>query len=653
MKAIIMAGGEGTRLRPVSARKPKPMVELLDKPVLAHILALLKRNGITEACLTLRFMPDTIRDYFGDGARFGMRLDYRVETEALGTAGGVKGCADFIGCDDFLIVSGDCVCDFDLQKLVTFHKEKNAEVTLALYSHDEPLEYGLVVTDEADRVTRFVEKPGWERVVTDRINTGIYVMKASILDEIPSDAPYDFGRQLFPRLLNENRALYGISLDGYWCDIGSPDSYRACCMDILRGAVQLPLDVKPLRDGVCCAGSLPEDVTIEPPVYIGHGVKVDPGAVIGPYTVLAAASAVGPGAVVTGSVVCGAQLEEGVSCENAVVCRGTKIGRVTSIKEEAVVGEDCVVGENCRIEASAKIWPAQEIASGASITGCVLDAPATTRMTFIRPGVLEGTLGDTLTAAACVRLGAAAAALGVVGVADDGSDGAHLAADSLDIGVRLTGGDVVRHDGACAAHAALVGRFYNWTVSIFAETVSGSIRLTFFGHSGAALPRELERKLEAAQDASGQLSDRLGRSRTISGVADTHAAEAVRAVGAVRTDYPLDVAVTGSGAENETLRHALGMLGCRVTAGRPGAFRLEALPGGFALVATDEDGHRLSAAQTQAAVALAALSDGAHTLIVPADAPAALDAVAVAFGASLVRADEAAENDGSLAVLPA
>ena len=141
MKAVIMAGGDGTRLRPLSANKPKPMVELLDKPVLEHILELLKRHGVTEACLTLKYLPQLVTDYFGNGEKFGMRLDYRIEKEALGTAGGVLNCADFLsqgGAEDFLVISGDCYCDFDLGALAAFHKEKGAEATLGLYSHPEP-----------------------------------------------------------------------------------------------------------------------------------------------------------------------------------------------------------------------------------------------------------------------------------------------------------------------------------------------------------------------------------------------------------------------------------------------------------------------------------------------------------------------------------
>ena len=221
MKVVIMAGGEGTRLRPISQSRPKPMVRLYDRPVLEHILALLKENGFDEACLTLRYLPRMVTDYFGDGAKFGMKLHYKIEERPLGTAGGVLNCRGYIGDDDVLVISGDCVCDFDLRKIVNFHRGKNAAATLALYSHPNPLEYGLVVTDENGRVRHFLEKPAWDRVLTDQINTGIYILSPEALEKIPPDRQYDFGKDLFPRLLKENAALYGVKMEGYWCDIGS------------------------------------------------------------------------------------------------------------------------------------------------------------------------------------------------------------------------------------------------------------------------------------------------------------------------------------------------------------------------------------------------------------------------------------------------
>ena len=239
MIAIIMAGGEGTRLKSVTGDLPKPMVQLCGKPVLEHILNLLKRNGITEAVLTLRYRSEVIKDYFGDGEKFGMKLHYHVETEPLGTAGGVKACREFYGDRDFLVISGDSACDFNLKALMEAHHRHSPAVTMALYAHTAPLQYGIVLTDTRERVVSFIEKPRWEKVVSDLVNTGIYVVSPAAMGYVPDDRPYDFAKDLFPKLMEAGHEIRGIAMDGYWCDIGTPRAYYQCCLDALDGKLHL------------------------------------------------------------------------------------------------------------------------------------------------------------------------------------------------------------------------------------------------------------------------------------------------------------------------------------------------------------------------------------------------------------------------------
>lgn len=241
MKAIIMAGGEGRRLRPVTGDSPKPLVPFLGRPMMEHIILLLKKHGFTEICATLRYRGEDIRACFGDGSRLGVKLCYREETEALGTAGSVKNCADFIGGDDFLVISGDAACDFDLGQLARRHKEGQAAASLALYRCPEPLSYGLAVTDSRSMIRAFIEKPSWERVVTDLVNTGIYVLSPKLLSFIPDGRPFDFGKELFPLLLERGEKILGVELEGYWCDVGSPLSYYRCCADALEGRLKLDI----------------------------------------------------------------------------------------------------------------------------------------------------------------------------------------------------------------------------------------------------------------------------------------------------------------------------------------------------------------------------------------------------------------------------
>lgn len=252
MKAVILAGGMGTRLQRVThGTMPKPMAELCGRPVLEHIVALLAKNGFRELCCTLACMPEMITAHFGDGSRFGVHMEYRVETVPLGTAGAVKNCRDFYGDEPFLIISGDAACDFVLRQLYESHIREKSTVTMALYPHDTPLPYGLVLTDRCGRVRQFLEKPRWEQVVTDLVNTGIYVMEPSAMELVPDDTPYDFAKDLFPRLLQRGDKLLGLPLDGYWRDIGDPASYYRANLDAEEGRLHLstpsPRSKKPSR----------------------------------------------------------------------------------------------------------------------------------------------------------------------------------------------------------------------------------------------------------------------------------------------------------------------------------------------------------------------------------------------------------------------
>ena len=240
MKAIVLAGGEGKRLKAVTGDLPKPMAPILGKPVMERILELLRAHGITDICATVKYNPGPILDHFGDGSAFGVRLTWSVETEALGTAGGVANCRDFWNGEDFLVISGDAACDFDLTRFVRDHEAHRPAASIALYSHPEPLRYGLALTDRTGRILRFTEKPAWEQVLTNLINTGIYILSPRAMDRVPRGIPYDFGKELFPALLDGGEELRGIIMDGYWCDIGTPRAYYQCCLDALDGRYAIP-----------------------------------------------------------------------------------------------------------------------------------------------------------------------------------------------------------------------------------------------------------------------------------------------------------------------------------------------------------------------------------------------------------------------------
>lgn len=239
MKAIILAGGLGTRLKSVTGEHPKPMAELLGRPLMEHIVQLLRENGFDEICCTLRYRAGEIMAHFGDGRRFGVSMQYRIETKALGTAGSVGGCRDFAGGEDVLVVSGDAACDFSLRTLFDEHRRRAAAATIALCRSAVPLRYGLAVTDAEGDVRAFIEKPAWPQVVTDLVNTGIYVLSPRALEAIPPEGAFDFGKDLFPQLLERGERIAGVTLAGYWCDVGTPQAYYRCCADALEGKLRL------------------------------------------------------------------------------------------------------------------------------------------------------------------------------------------------------------------------------------------------------------------------------------------------------------------------------------------------------------------------------------------------------------------------------
>ncbi len=239
MKAVIMAGGEGTRLRAVTGGAPKPLVPLLGRTMLEHVILLLKKHGFDEVCVTLRYRAEDIIRRLPDAGELGVSIRYRVEPQPLGTAGGVKNCEDFYGDEDFLVMSADAACDFDLAALMRAHRERAASATLALHRAPDPLAYGLVVTDGDGRIRGFVEKPTWERVVTNLVSTGIYVISPRAMAQVPRGAAFDFARDLFPLLLARGEALYGVEPRGYWRDIGCPASYYRACLDALEGRLDL------------------------------------------------------------------------------------------------------------------------------------------------------------------------------------------------------------------------------------------------------------------------------------------------------------------------------------------------------------------------------------------------------------------------------
>jgi mannose-1-phosphate guanylyltransferase/phosphomannomutase len=305
MKAVVMAGGEGTRLRPMTASMPKPLLPVVNRPIMEHVLRLLKRHGLTDTVVTVQFLASLVRNYFGDGEELGMKLTYANEETPLGTAGSVKNAEDALKDDSFLVISGDALTDFDLTELMEFHRSKGAMVTVCLTRVPNPLEFGITILDDEGKVERFLEKPTWGQVFSDTVNTGIYVMEPEIFDYVASDTSVDWSGDVFPQLLKEGKPIYGYVAEGYWEDVGTHESYVKAQADVLEGKVDVEIDGFELSPGVWVAegAEVDREAVLRGPLFIGDYAKVEGGVEIREHTVLGSNVVVKRGAFLHKAVV--------------------------------------------------------------------------------------------------------------------------------------------------------------------------------------------------------------------------------------------------------------------------------------------------------------------------------------------------------------
>jgi mannose-1-phosphate guanylyltransferase / phosphomannomutase len=408
MKAVMMAGGEGNRLRPLTSNQPKPMVPVVGKPCMEHILELLREHGMNEVIVTVAFLPQAIRSYFGEGETLGMQIGYSVEESPLGTAGSVRLTAKQLD-ETFLVISGDALCDVDLSALVAFHKERGAAVTIGLKSVENPLEFGIVVTDEEGRIERFLEKPSWGQVFSDTINTGIYVMEPEVLKHVPGDRPYDFSKELFPYLLEMGRPLYGYVMDGYWQDIGNLDQFRQANFDALEERVRLNIPGIRIRGNVWLGESveIAELAQIEGPAYIGNYCRISPGATVGSHSVLSNSVTLRERTRVTRSVIdASTHIGRSALIEGAILGRSCDIRAHVRIHEGVAIGDEVTIGAETVVMPGVRIYPYKDVESGSLIHESVIwESRASTRL-FGREGV-AGLVNVDLTPEVAVRIAAA------------------------------------------------------------------------------------------------------------------------------------------------------------------------------------------------------------------------------------------------------
>ena len=304
MKAVIMAGGEGTRLRPQTSNLPKPMLPLVGRPMMEHIISLLRRHGITDIVVTVAFMPNAIRSYFGNGSELGVRMVYATEETPLGTAGSVRNARDELT-ERFLVISGDVLTDINLTSLIEFHEKNDRAGHAGAVHGGEPARVRHRDHREDGSIERFLEKPGWGQVFSDTINTGIYVLEPEIFDVIPEGHAVDFSSEVFPTVLEAGGPLFGYVADGYWEDVGTTAAYLKAHEDILDGKVEVDISGFELTPGVYLGkgSSVDPAARLDSPAFIGENCTIDEEAVIGAYTTLGANTRVSERAELSHSVI--------------------------------------------------------------------------------------------------------------------------------------------------------------------------------------------------------------------------------------------------------------------------------------------------------------------------------------------------------------
>ncbi|MEU0932690.1 mannose-1-phosphate guanyltransferase [Embleya sp. NPDC005971] len=504
MKAVVMAGGEGTRLRPMTSSMPKPLLPVVNRPIMEHVLRLLKRHGLSETVVTVQFLASLVRNYFGDGEELGMTLTYANEETPLGTAGSVKNAEEALKDDTFLVISGDALTDFDLTALVEYHRAKGAMVTVCLTRVPDPLEFGITIIDDEGRVDRFLEKPTWGQVFSDTVNTGIYVMEPEVFDYVAAGVSVDWSGDVFPKLLKEGKPIYGYVAEGYWEDVGTHESYLKAQADVLTGKVDVDIDGFELSPGVWVAegAEVDRDAVLKGPLYIGDYAKVEGGVEIREHTVLGSNVVVKRGAflhkaVVHDNVYVGPQ----TNLRGCVIGKNTDVMRAARIEEGAVVGDECLIEEESLVAGDVRIYPFKTIEAGAVVNTSVIWESRGQKYLFGPRGV-SGILNVEITPELAVRLaGAYATTLkkgATVTTARDHSRGARALKRAV-ISALQTSAINVRDLENVPMPVARQETARGSAGGIMIRTTPGvpdSVDIMFFDERGADLSQAAQRKLD-------------------------------------------------------------------------------------------------------------------------------------------------------------
>lgn len=446
MKALIMAGGFGTRLRPLTINVPKPMAPVGTIPMMEHVVGLLARHGITDVTSLLYFQPEAIKNYFKDGSQFGVKMDYRLPDDDYGTAGAVRYALDTVN-EPVIVISGDLVTDFDLSEAIRWHQQKQADATILLTRMENPLAYGIVITDDNGRIVRFLEKPSWGEAFSDTINTGIYILEPAAIELIPKKTNFDFSQNLYPLMLSRQMGLYGEIMKGYWRDVGNVDEYHNVHIDLFEQKVALDLKMEMVKtaDATLYKGGnvvIAPDVQLHGTVILADDVIVESGGRL-ENVAIGHRGRIGHKCNLINSVIwADSVLGNECTVSSATVCARNRIGHNVQINDRVIVSDDCVIGDSATVKSNIKIWPGKQVDDGAIVSSSVVWGDKWNRELFT-DSKITGLALTEITPEMAVKVGSALGAfLGLgawVVTSRDGSDISRLLRRGLISGLLANG----------------------------------------------------------------------------------------------------------------------------------------------------------------------------------------------------------------------
>ncbi|NOY87807.1 MAG: NTP transferase domain-containing protein [FCB group bacterium] len=506
MKAIIMAGGFGTRLRPLTINIPKPMVPIANLPIMEHVVNLLCHHGITDIISLLYFLPDKITDHFQDGSAFGVKMSYVKPDDDYGTAGAVRHALENVN-EPVIIISGDLITDFNLTEAIRWHQEKKSQATILLTRKENPLAYGIVITDNNGRIVRFLEKPSWGEAFSDTINTGIYLLEPEAVKLIPPKTNFDFSQNLYPLMLSQKMGLFGKIMDGYWKDVGNVDEYYQVHLDFFDNKFDLPLKQKPKKvdKGVIYHSGhihLGKNVDFTGKVVLGDDVTIADKVSL-QNCIIGSRTRLDKGCEIKNSIIwMDGNIGSDCKINSSIIGNHTRIGTDVQLFDKVIISDDCVIGNSATVKANCKIWPGKTVDEGATVSSSMVWGDKWNRELFTNSKITGLALTE-ITPEMTVKTGAAFGAFlgqkSSVVISRDASDTSRLLKRGLIAGLLAAGVNVSDIEALPVPIVRYCLHYGNYSAGIYVRHNPDDFRqidCIFFDGSGLDLPTTKSKKVE-------------------------------------------------------------------------------------------------------------------------------------------------------------